>query len=121
MAIVFSEGYGLPREFQHGRMGGYGDTNAWDFLQSPATLLKGIFVDKPAAEQASQVAIATQQAHAAEMIAAEKAKTTMTIVKVAGGVLGALAVGLVLLKLLKKKSTPAKVAGYRRRHRRSRR
>jgi len=133
MSVSFYEGHGFPGELKNIDMGHYagrrslGDAG-WDAVASvfnaPVNLFKGIFVDKPMAEQAAQVAIAQAQGIAAvqiqgqqELLAEERQKTFRTALLVGAGVLGLLAVGIIL------KRRPRAVAGYRRsrRSRRSRR
>lgn len=124
MSVSFYEGRGFPSGLKNIDMGHYagrrslGDAG-WDAVASvfnaPVNLFKGIFVDKPAAEQAAQVAIAQAQGLAAvqiqgqqELLAEERQKTFRTALLVGAGVLGLLAIGIIL-----KRPRKVAVAGYR--------
>mgnify|MGYP001604634645 CR=1 FL=1 len=123
MGVTFSEGRGLPREFTKG--GGY--EGFGDDMQDgaakiahavlPWDLLTGLFVTKPQSEQAAQVAIAQAQAEAQGDALAIRGVNTRMMVLVGGGIVGVLAVGLLLMKL----NRPSRVSGYRRKSRRTRR
>ncbi len=124
MSVVFTEGRALPKELR-GDFGRYGDAGSdiaaglkavspWDFLT-------GIFVDKPKAEAAAQVALAQTNAQnlaANDQLLAARQKTLRTAALAGAGVLGL----LVLVIAMKPHRAPA-VAGYRksRRSKRSRR
>lgn len=119
--ITFVEGRQLPPEFKKLDLGHhYGDalTDIGNIVQkaSPWDFLKGIFVDKPMAEQQAQIAIQQQQAAVAEQSLLSRQVTTKTLVMAGVGVLGLLA----LIAIARPRGA---VAGYRkrRRSRRSRR
>lgn len=126
MAVTFSEGRGLPREFTRGggyeRYGRYGDSTQdgaakiFDAI-SPFKLLEGIFVTKPKQERDAAIALAHEQAMANANSLQFKSDNLETLMKY-----GAIGVGaLVLVLLLTKKRGGPSVAGYRRRTKRSRR
>jgi threonine dehydrogenase-like Zn-dependent dehydrogenase len=108
MAIVFTENRSLPRQLRSG----LGDTNFFDVLNAPINFLKGVFVDKPEAQAAAQVAIAQQQAQMTEALAQDRAATMRTVMMAGAGIVALLAVVIAL------KPRRKKLAGYRRRHRR---
>lgn len=124
MAVTFSEGRGLPREFSRG--GGYEgfgadftEQGAVNFMKaiSPWDLLTGLFVTKPMAEQAAQTAIAQAQADSIASTAYARSQNLKTILMYGGA-----AVGVLGLVLLLRRRRPAAVAGYhRRKPRRTRR
>lgn len=126
MGVTFTEGRALPREFTRG--GGYErygegptftEAGAVKFMDaiSPWKLLEGLFVTKPAQERAAQIALAQAQAQAQGEALSIRGMNTRTMVLVGGGIVGVLAIGLVLMKLGRR----SKMSGYRRRARRSRR
>jgi len=119
MSVFFTEGRGLPKEFTRADMGRYGDTGS-DIANiiekaSPFDFLTGVFVTKPAQERAAQVAIAQSQAEEAAVYQQAKQKTTRTVVMVGAGLLGLLA-----LVMIMRPRPAAAVAGYRKHSRRSR-
>lgn len=122
MAVTFTEGRELPREFTRG--GGYeryGDSTQDGAAKiidsiSPWKLLEGIFVTKPAQERASQVAIAQAQADALANSQQIKSDNLETMLKY-----GAVGVGALVLVLLLTKRRGGSVAGYRRKRRRTNR
>lgn len=132
MGVTFTEGRGLPSEFSRGsgyeglhQLGHFGEETSvvgdvakvFDAV-SPWKLLEGIFVTKPAAERAAQVAIAEAQVKAQGQAQYARAQSMKTLLMYGGGAVGA----LVLVILLTKRRAPA-VGSYRRsrRSRRSRR
>ncbi len=125
MAVTFSEGRALPREFSRG--GGYeGYKSFGDSMQdgaakifdsiSPFKLLEGIFVTKPKQERDAAIALAHEQALAnanSQQIKSENLDTMLMY--------GAIGVGaLVMVILLTKRRSPA-VAGFGRNRRRTKR
>lgn len=118
MAVFFTEGRELPKEFRRG--GGYEGFGANDVAAvldsiSPFKLLEGLFVTKPAAERAAQVELARIQAQAQGQSAFAKSQNMEELLKY-----GAIGIGaLVLVILVTRRKAPAKVAGYRRSKRRS--
>ncbi len=110
MTITFSE----SRKFQPRHLNGVGNFGEEsEFVQglnaiSPWNFLKNMFVDKPAAENAAQVAIAQAQAQQNVLEAQARSKTTRTLVMVGAGLAGLMLVGLMASR------SGGSVAGYRR-------
>ena len=116
MSIYFTEGRGLPKEFTRG--GGYegfGGEAVVDVMKaiSPWDMLTGLFVTKPAAERAAQVAIADAQVRAQGQAQAAQSANLKTIMMYGGAAVGALVLVILLTKRRK-----TSVAGYRKRPRR---
>jgi len=124
MGVVYTSDRGIPREFRSGFQG-YRSLGDATFTEaggaaimgaiSPWNFLKGLFVDKPAAEQAAQVAIAQAQANAAANAQFAKSANLKTMLMYGAGAVGILAL---VLTMSRRRSS---VAGYRRKSRRSRR
>lgn len=120
MSVRFYTSRSFPTELQH--LGGYGDTGQ-DVVGvlhelttgaanlSPWNFLTGIFVDKPKAEAAAQIAMSQTQAQAIAAQQQQRQETLRTVMMVGAGVVGLLA----LVIVMKPRSKP--VAGYRRKRR----
>ena len=124
MAIVLTEDRGLPKEFKNdfGHYRGFGDdalTGIANIVQraSPWDLLKGIFVDKPMAQAQAQMEVAQMQAQVAMQQEADRAKMLKYGLIAGAGIAGI----LVIVLVTKPRPAPRAVAGYHRRHKRSRR
>lgn len=121
MGVFFTEARAFPKELKsmgHYR-GAFGDNsadmNAFANVvaqASPWNFLKGMFVDKPAAEAAAQAQIASTQAQLLEVQAEDRSKTLRTVAIVGAGL-----VGVLVLVIATRKRAP-QTAGYRRRRRR---
>ncbi len=117
------EGRAFPADFKNGALGGYGEgpqfteQGAVAFVNaiSPFEFLKGLFVDKPARDQAAAVELARQQAQVIGTDTLERQKTFRTVATIGAGLAGLMLVGLML-----RRPASARVSGYRR-SRRSRR
>lgn len=99
--------------------GAYGDDFMSEVAQtvknaSPWDFLKGIFVDKPAAEAAARVQEAQLQAQAIEQQQMARQQTLRTVAIVGAGLVGLLVIVVAM------KPASKKVAGYRRKKRRTR-
>jgi len=116
MSVVFHEGRDLPKEFRRGSgYEGYGDSTQDGAAKiidslSPWNFLKGVFVDKPAAERAAQVELTRLQAQAQGQSQLLRSQNMEELLQYAAIGVGA----LVIVILLTKKRAPAKVGGYRR-------
>lgn len=120
MSVMFVEGRGLPAAIRKADMGHYGD--GWtDLAQagkniSPWDFLTGVFVTKPAQAAEAQAQIAEAQAQSAAISAQERQSTLRTAMLAGAGILGLLALVMVVRR------PAARVGGYKsRRSRRSRR
>lgn len=131
MAGVFFEGKTVPTDVRRSLngFGHFGDDDGHmntgeavaDIFRSitgvaagPVNFFTDLFVHKPEADAAAQVAAAGQQAQLLAIQDQDKSQTLRIALIAGAGLVGLLAFVLVL----KKRSAPAKVAGYRRRRRR---
>ena len=116
MAIVFSESRSFPSELRSDGLGRhFGEANFLDFLMAPLNLAKGLFVDKPQAEAAAQLQAQQLQVQQTQILTEGRRQTLRTVAMVGAGMIGLLAIAIVL------KPRSRKLAGYRKHRRRSRR
>lgn len=135
MSVRFYTDRAFPRELR--QLGGYGDyagsgydtqstytTEGGEIMSgiaetikqaSPWQLLASIFVDKPRAEAAGQVAQAEIAARAYSEQQAQRQETLRTVLLVGAGL-----VGVLVIVVATRPKKPKPVAGYRRKNRRRR-